>query len=712
MQTSDRCSFQFSEQKVEKICNDIRNIAALPVTMRTRSQLMASKVIPQCSYASELAAIPKSVVSRLQSAIATALWHNRPFWRSKMLIFCLLVQPCLVEPCTARAYNAIRNFWRFVHRNPQARDRLTNMFDHCMEHKHSLLFHVQKCFLWFHMTLFPDLSIGIGDVRLSILDFEFRDMKPLFVALGKQACYEHSCDKPRKDLFKPKGLIDPFLSTLFKRKYKVPLNHREDLTPHFDSQVVGCTITNDRRCAAGFVDDPNCRFCHQTKECLSHIVHDCPNAPAGVRSCIERELGTNFSLLGICEHPVSIANHRLRSHTQLGDAVPFDANLERQTVWSDGSVIFQESYWLTSAGFAVVDDKGQCIVSGPVYHVSLTSYAAELFAILQAILHLPGCLCIWSDCQAVVDQITAMICNGRIEAHWSHQLWWKKLLAVWQERCARHPSPITVQWMKAHSLDGVEPRHITDELANKFGLTRQQVLCNQQADLVARKHAWAESPIDPRLHGYLQEQIYNRQFQLANLNKIIGDQCSIKVTREPKLDIQQTSDDFFQARFPLWNWAPNIADFTWKPRPHEIQLPKRPQLSSLDFPTVLDFLGTLSWRVADDLGVGFVELLFLFVHRGYKFQEFPDTGTAFNDALKFFKKAVVVIMTREQQRFVPGYYNATEAYKCGRALPKGAIFGARPYIEPSELCCFAGILLEGCGQNLATWSFPLSMCMA
>lgn len=139
--TSTRKSFQFPESKVDLICNDARNIAALPVPHATRAKLIAPKVIPQCTFAADVSDVPKAALNRLQSAIVTALWHNRPHWRSKMLVFCFLAQPCLVEPTVARAYTAIRNVWRHIHANPTIIQVFQQNFDVFMRNPHSLIFH-------------------------------------------------------------------------------------------------------------------------------------------------------------------------------------------------------------------------------------------------------------------------------------------------------------------------------------------------------------------------------------------------------------------------------------------------------------------------------------------------------------------------------------------------------------------------------------------
>lgn len=263
--TSERNAYGFSPARVEQIRTDIRNIGALPISRKSKAKIVAAKILPQCSFAAEISDIPKKVLSDLQSDIATVLWENRPHWRSKMPVFCFLSQPCFVHPQLSRAFMMIRNFWRFVHGNPEICEILERNFASFLQAKHSIIRHISVALKFFHMEIFPTLHIGIGQTRFHVLDFSFRELRGLFFQLGHQYCYEQSGIKPRKDLVRSTGIIDMHLSGLFKRKYKPPPNSKENFIPHFESQIVGCTITNDRRAAAGFTDDFRCRFCCNTK---------------------------------------------------------------------------------------------------------------------------------------------------------------------------------------------------------------------------------------------------------------------------------------------------------------------------------------------------------------------------------------------------------------------------------------------------------------
>lgn len=358
---------------------------------------------------------------------------------------------------------------------------------------------------------------------------------------------------------------------------------------------------------------------------------------------------------------------------------------ERIDLWSDGSVVFQNYFWLTSAAYAVVNENEETIVAGRVLHVALNSYAAELFAILMAFLVSSCRIRIFSDCQTVVDQFHKLVQTGTLSESMSHLEWWQVILDVWKQRCIIVQEPLQLCWIRAHSFDHVPAALLTEEMAQSVGLTRRQVVCNQCADRCARRIALDNAPIDPKMFTRLHEQVFQHQVHLAKLNKEIGEMCPVRTPFMTKEECEGTQPDFFVARFPNWNWDPKLSEFPWVPTMCSYKPAKRCTLPEADFQTIVQFLGTLRWRVASDVGTGFVELLFLFLRRGYKFQCFAEENTCFNAALKPFKKALVWVLSDAQQQLIPGNYYATEAYKCGRALPKGILKGARPYITKEEL---------------------------
>lgn len=85
---------------------------------------------------------------------------------------------------------------------------------------------------------------------------------------------------------------------------------------------------------------------------------------------------------------------------------------------------------------------------------------------------------------------------------------------------------------------------------------------------------------------------------------------------------------------------------------------------------------------------------------------------SFAVAQKRNRKILVGIFALPSQHLRPGMHNATAARKCGRALPKGTVEGAGPFVSHAELLKFAAILLDGCSQSLSLWGFSLSVCVS
>lgn len=219
---------------------------------------------------------------------------------------------------------------------------------------------------------------------------------------------------------------------MFRHKHRKSPNAKL-LLPHFDAQIVGCTITNDRRAAAGYTDSAACRFCDGAKESLVHIVNECAHAPSYIKELPKHDLGPNFPGLGIVEHPAAVVNHRLRlsSKPSLSGA-DFDGVCLQlhggQTVQLSS---IQESFWLTTAAFAIFNQEEQCVAAGPVCHPALSAYAAELFAFMTALTIAPRRLQVVTDCKTIVNIMFAELMSTRIvPMHWSHRQWW---LCIWRQ---------------------------------------------------------------------------------------------------------------------------------------------------------------------------------------------------------------------------------------------------------------------------------------
>ena len=104
----------------------------------------------------------------------------------------------------------------------------------------------------------------------------------------------------------PAGILDFDLTCGLRKSSQLQMSPDTPIESHFQSQLVGCTLTRDRLFAASLYSSDKCRFCDGVKESLTHLVHECPSFLERFPPHPVHEYGPNFGLLGIVEHPVGI----------------------------------------------------------------------------------------------------------------------------------------------------------------------------------------------------------------------------------------------------------------------------------------------------------------------------------------------------------------------------------------------------------------------
>lgn len=591
------------------------------------------EIIPQCTFAADISSIPKLSSAKIESEIANAIWGRRPHWRARMLIFTFLCNPCFVHPQVARAYVTVCNIWRFDHRNPLVVSKLQGLYSSSVHSKHSLIAHFRDALRVFHCALLPDLSIGIGSSKFQILDVTSKDLRGLLHALGRQFCYEKTNYNSRKDFKKPSGLVDLRLSLAFKHRPPKHVNPK-DVMCHFDAQLVGCTITNDRRAAAGFTDSAMCRFCLQTKESLLHIIKECPAAPAFLAGLPHHELGQNFSGLGVVEHPAAIASQRIQIlKLPVFDEAGFDPAAEELTWFTDGSVVLRESFWLTAAAYAIFDEKEQLVASAPVRHIALAAYTAELFALAVAITLAPARVRVFTDCKTIVDLFYDMLQHDAVSPQWSHAPLWRAILRVWQRKTSKCENPVHVVWLPAHTCDNRPFEQIGLHEPFPGGLWGWQIRANRKADEEAKRLAKQYAAFQVDMWPTVFHAAWTRQEALVKLNQTIGSEGVVKkVFQTKEEDAQHDNSDECRSRFPSWDWTPNSALFTWTAQPECSGAMHIQQLCDYnDADQFLAFLHSLKWHVAEHCSVAYVEIAHLskvYIGKTESTGHFWQVGTA------------------------------------------------------------------------------------
>lgn len=107
IQTTLQSNFAWPKQKTQKLCREILLIGSLPCPVQTKEVMIASKIIPQMSYAPRINCLPKDDLKATRSKISYVLGKNRPHWRSRWRMMGLIHKPFRSEPEIARAYSAV-----------------------------------------------------------------------------------------------------------------------------------------------------------------------------------------------------------------------------------------------------------------------------------------------------------------------------------------------------------------------------------------------------------------------------------------------------------------------------------------------------------------------------------------------------------------------------------------------------------------------------
>lgn len=77
----------------------------------------------------------------------------------------------------------------------------------------------------------------------------------------------------------------------------------------------------------------------------------------------------------------------------------------------------------------------------------------------------------------------------------------------------------------------------------------------------------------------------------------------------------------------------------------------------------------------------------------------------FKNVLQVVKRVCARLYSFKGQTRIPGRHESTLIHKCGKAIPKGAVYAARPFFCNDDLLAFAAVLQDGCSQHLSTWRF-------
>ena len=559
--TSERSAFQFPDEKVQKIVLDAKNIANLPLPVQTKASLAGTKILPQCSFASGISKIPKKDLNKIQAEITNILWHGKPKWRAKWLVLAMIGQPHRIEPNIARAYCTIIDFLHFYAKHSSIHEKLHAQIALQENGKHSLVQGVRDAFQVFDFTLDTSARLAYKNCpSLPLSEVDYKDLQKVLQYLARNICFQKANDLHRKDFKHPEAVFDYDLTFETVKKKSLPKNEGIPLESYLVNHMVGCSATRDRLAAAKFVDDPTCRFCHNAKESINHIMLECCAAKEIFGEEPLHELGANYCTLGLVEHPNMIAKHRLQINSEL-PALPSQLDLSCiQRIWTDGSVLWNANFWLQSGGYAVIGENEHVIAAGPLHHWVLDSYTTELWAVVIAISKATTRIAIFTDCKTIVDQFSWCRQHMKPPQDCQHPAWWRFICDALRKFSRNGEQAVELHWIPSHMFENVPISMITPEMA-KFGKTEiDHVRGNRKADLIAKDNALLGAAIHPKDEKWLRKVISATHTRMAVIGKKLGQDVTMmkQSTQEAERVMQTPPDDpiaLFSRRYPKWLWG-------------------------------------------------------------------------------------------------------------------------------------------------------------
>ena len=708
IQTSNRVAMHFPEEKIAKILADVRNISRLPVSVAQKAKVLGAKVLPQCTYNAAINMMPARALARIQGEIVTTLWKNRPHWRAKFLVFAFLCKPHRVEPLCARHYASIMDVCRYFQMFPMEQPRFRSLLGVCNKHKHSLASQVQQAFAFFHLDLSNDGTLALAGRHLCALDqLSPRDVRPVLQQLARHACYVNAGNQSRKDIRAPSGILDFWLSTCFARQKHESGDDDIPDSAFFEAQLVGCVLTKDRLAAAKRIPESTCRLCQNSKESLPHLVRECPEIRRISPPPPAHELGPNFELLGIVEHPLAVLQHRLQVSDPLTiSQVPWDSSSHKQTVWTDGSVQWPNHFLLSCAGYSIVNSNGVVLHEGGVHHWNLSSYTAELWAVVVAVATASGPLQIRTDCKSMADHLEDLLQTKCVAKSWPLQAWWHFLADVLHERHAHCDCPLECSWVPAHVMEDVPEFLLTPQAAHLHGTTVTDIINNRRADQAAKRAALKNAAIFAPMYEQLCRSVDERQAWLTQLCRLIGSTSpprEVESDHEENVTLAKPED-----RFPQLPWHDKDAEYSWQA--HSLvgcdPLPEW-TASENDWTQFAAFVSEIRWSHGSEYKTAYAELAIMLVQRQYKLDLFSDEQFTFRALISKIKGWCRLLQRKWKTDVFPGSHDPHDHHAWGKTMPSGVLVGCRPWRAHDELCFLVNVAERVVKANLSSWEFSI-----
>lgn len=359
-------------------------------------------------------------------------------------------------------------------------------------------------------------------------------------------------------------------------------------------------------------------FGHE-KESLFHFAFECQHLPPDLqRPYTPLYLGPNFALLGVVEMPMSQVRDRLRVSRTTDIAVHAwtDDDVALVHLWKDGSVDGTQQPWTAIASYACIHEDGSVFQVGRVFHWRLSSFTAELWAIIVAFAASDSPVIIHTDSLSVVQVFQQLIDREHVDPAWAHADWWGFLLQLILLRRSSCNVPLRLLWCPAHKLEHLQPQEISEGL-QQHATTKQDIVLNRIADQTAKDFLREEAAALLLASAQQKEAVYKQQRWLALLNRLCKPPPVVSGTAEV------VQEDFALAPrllCPAWPWDADKASFPWKADlAGDTVLRTRRGISDKNFRSFLTFCNSLCWQIQEGTACSIFELATLAYFVNFRF---------------------------------------------------------------------------------------------
>ena len=279
-----------SSSKFHLIRTLVDTIGNLPLSFRAKSKIIAIKVSPMITFASEINPWQRKHIDAFISSITKALWQNRPHWRSQELLFALATDPTKVYPPSVIATTTICNVVKRCREDVDFYNKWIRLVNSPKVIRKGLLDNFGSACSTVGLRFVAPCGLQFLDFPVqSFLDFSPKSLRRLLRTAARQALYSSALSSSRHDL-RPlgSGVVDPDLNPLgrdWDKPWRSKLGGYDESI--FLGPLLGAIPTGNRLYRANLQEHQRCRFCDHNHEDIIHLTSGCPG--------IQQKLGKVFT---------------------------------------------------------------------------------------------------------------------------------------------------------------------------------------------------------------------------------------------------------------------------------------------------------------------------------------------------------------------------------------------------------------------------------